>query len=115
LPVEEVVSWLARGEAAHGKPVSVLLDQVDALSLSMARDTRPLDAVSNLVARLRGMPGVRVLLSCRTFDLNTTPALTSLDIKRRFSLPDLSMRKWRTCCAMSASKPYTSPARRGNC
>ncbi len=86
-PVEDIVRWVAR---SHMKPLVVLLDQVDALSLSMTREPYAVEAISRVVERLRGLFNVRVLLSCRTFDLNTTPTLRDLDIQQKFEIPDLS-------------------------
>jgi hypothetical protein len=86
-PVEDVVRWVARSQT---KPVVVLLDQVDALSLSMTRDPYAVESVSRVVERLCGLSNVRVLLSCRTFDLNTTPTLRDLDIQSKFKIPDLT-------------------------
>jgi hypothetical protein len=86
-PVEDVVRWVARSQT---KPVVVLLDQVDALSLSMMREPYALEVIARVVERLRGLFNVRVLLSCRTFDLNTTPTLRDLDIRQKFQIPDLS-------------------------
>jgi hypothetical protein len=83
--VERVVSRLA----ALGRAV-VLVDQVDALSLSMARDQRALNVVIEMVARLRTVPGVRVLFSCRAFDLSNDPRLERIEVSRRFDLPQLS-------------------------
>ena len=86
-PVADVVRWVARSQT---KPVVVLLDQVDALSLSMTRELYALEVIARVVERLRGLFNVRVLLSCRTFDLNTTPTLRDLDIRQKFQIPDLS-------------------------
>jgi hypothetical protein len=86
-PVEDLVRWVARSQT---KPIVVLLDQVDALSLSMTRDPYALEVIARVVERLQGLHNVRVLLSCRTFDLNTTPTLRDLDIKQKFQIPDLS-------------------------
>jgi hypothetical protein len=86
-PVEDVVRWVARSQT---KPIVVLLDQVDALSLSMTREPYAIEAISRVVERLQGLHNVRVLLSCRTFDLNTTPTLRDLDIHQKFQIPDLS-------------------------
>ncbi|HKY54286.1 MAG TPA: hypothetical protein VJM08_08280, partial [Anaerolineales bacterium] len=86
-PVEDVVRWVARSQT---KPVVVLLDQVDALSLSMTREPYALEVIARVVERLQGLHNVRVLLSCRTFDLNTTPTLRDLDIRQKFQIPDLS-------------------------
>lgn len=83
---ERVVERLAE----RGRVV-VLIDQIDALSLSMARDQKALNLVLDLVARLRLIPNVRIMMSCRTFDLNNDPRLKQLDIKKRFSIPELVM------------------------
>lgn len=83
--VERVVEQLAE----RGRVV-VIIDQIDALSLSMARDQKALNFVLDLVARVRLIPNVRIILSCRIFDLNNDPRLKQLEIRRRFSIPDLS-------------------------
>jgi len=85
---ESIVSTVRR--VASLERVVVLMDQIDALSLSMARDQRALDCVLEVVARLRLVPGVRVLLSCRNFDLNNDPRLREMEIPKRFSIPKLS-------------------------
>lgn len=82
---ERVVERLAK----RGRVV-VLIDQIDALSLSMARDQKALNLVLDLVARLRLIPNVRIILSCRIFDLNNDPRLKQLDIKKHFSIPELT-------------------------
>jgi predicted nucleic acid-binding OB-fold protein len=86
-PVEDVVRWVARSQT---KPIVVLLDQVDALSLSMTREPYALEVIARVIERLQGLHDVRVLLSCRTFDLNTTPTLRDLDIQQKFEISDLS-------------------------
>jgi hypothetical protein len=83
--VERVVGRLATLDR-----VIVLIDQIDALSLSMARDYRALNVVLEMVAKLRDTPGVRVLFSCRAFDLSNDPRLDRVEVARRFSLPQLS-------------------------
>ena len=55
--VERVLRRLAASE-----PVVLLIDQIDALSLSLARDQKALNVVLDLVARARLIPGVRVLI-----------------------------------------------------
>ena len=78
------------GRLATLGPVVVLVDQVDALSLSLARDQKALNVVLDTVARLRLIPNVRVLLSCRIFDLNSDPRLKRVEVDRRFALPKLA-------------------------
>jgi hypothetical protein len=83
--VETVVSRLA----ALG-PVVVLVDQLDSLSLSLARDQKALNVVLGTVARLRLIPNVLVLFSCRIFDLNNNPRLKRIEVDRRFAPPKLT-------------------------
>lgn len=74
---------------AQESPTVLLIDQIDALSLSLARDQSALDVVMDLVARARIIPGVRVLMSCRTFDLNNTPSIRDIE-SRKFELKPLT-------------------------
>ncbi len=83
--IDRVVRRLASDEG-----LVVLLDQIDALSLSMARDQRTLALVLETVAKLRDIPNVRVLFSCRAFDLSNDPRLERVEVARRFALPPLS-------------------------
>lgn len=75
--------------AEYGRVV-VLIDQVDALSLSLAHDHATLAVVLDLVARLRTIRGVCILLSCRTFDRKTDPALRSIETAQEFVVSELS-------------------------
>lgn len=84
-PVERMVQRLA----VLGQVV-ILIDQIDALSLSLARDQTALNIVLDLVARLRLIPGVWVLISCRTFDYRTDPQLKRIDARTPFQLTPLS-------------------------
>lgn len=83
--VEQTVERLAK----LGRVV-VLIDQIDALSFSLAHNQKALNIVSDLIARLRGIPNVRILISCRVFDYNTDPQLKSIPIGPQFALPELS-------------------------
>lgn len=80
---------------AASEPVVLLIDQIDALSLSLARDQKALNVVLDLVARARLIPGVRVLMSCPTFELNNDPLLKDIDSGRKFHLPELSAEEVR--------------------
>ena len=84
-PIDRIVQQLAE----CGRVV-VLIDQVDALSLSLARDQSALAVVLDLVARLRTTKGVRILMTCRTFDRKTDPMLKSIESEQEFVIPELS-------------------------
>lgn len=83
--VRHVISRLAQVSR-----VVVLIDQIDALSLSLAHDQATLDITLDFVARLRRIPNVRILLSCRIFDRNTDPRLKRIELGKTFALQPLS-------------------------
>lgn len=79
--VEECVLHLA--ETA---PVVVLVDQLDALSLSLARNATTLNLLTGLIKRLIALPQVRVVASCRTFDWDYNPQLSAIGNTHRFPI-----------------------------
>jgi hypothetical protein len=70
--------------------VVVLIDQIDALSLSLAHNQATLDVVLDLVARLRQIPNIRIIISCRLFDRNNDQRLKQIDIPQEFKLAQLT-------------------------
>lgn len=84
-PVEEC----ARHLATEGLVV-VLLDQLDALSLTLSRDQTTLDVMLSALSRLRDLGNVRIIASCRTFDLNNDPRLSTVKVDRKFQLQPLT-------------------------
>ena len=84
-PVERVVERLARS-----KPVVVVIDQIDALSLTLAHDATTLMEVLDLVARLSHIRGVRLLISCRAFDRSNDVRLRRLDVKKEMRAAELT-------------------------
>jgi hypothetical protein len=68
----------------------LLVDQLDALSYVLARDPDALHVVLDTIARLRSIGSVRIVASCRTFDLHTDPELSRVKVDRQFSLQPLS-------------------------
>lgn len=73
----------------HGRAV-LLVDQLDALSLTFARNQACLDAVIGLVGRACSIAGVRVIVSCRTFDRKFDPKLRQIQSDREFGIKPLS-------------------------
>ena len=84
VPVEECV----RGLASEGQ-CAVLLDQLDALSLALSRDQATLDVMLGAIAHLRDVEGVRILASCRAFELHNDPRLSTIKVDREFQLHPL--------------------------
>jgi hypothetical protein len=67
----------------------VLLDQLDALSLTLTRDQAILDIILSTLAHLREFDSVRIVASCRTFDLNNDPRLSTIHVNCKFDLKPL--------------------------
>lgn len=83
-PVEQC----ARALASEGLFV-VILDQLDALSLALSRDQATLDVMLSTLARLRDIENVRIIASCRVFELENDPLLSSIKADRLFKLKPL--------------------------
>jgi len=93
----DLASWLnlptrveecARQLASEG-PFIFLLDQLDALSLTLTRDQATLDVTLSLLAQLQEIRNVRIVASCRTFDLHNDLRLSSIKVDRTFQLRPL--------------------------
>ncbi len=76
--------------ASHTQVV-VLVDQLDALSLALSQDFPMLDLIYRFILVVAEIPNVRVVISCREFDLNFDPKLSAFNRNafKRFSLPPL--------------------------
>lgn len=85
-PIEDVILE----EASKRKKVVLLVDQIDALSLSLSANRTPLRSLLSLIRRLANIPRVRVVISCRPYDLEYDPELHDLKIKNRWELKELS-------------------------
>lgn len=79
----------ARALASEGLFV-VLMDQLDALSMNLSRDQATLSVMLSTLAALRTIENVRVISSCRTFDLNHDPRLSAIKPEKIFKLLTLT-------------------------
>jgi hypothetical protein len=70
--------------------VVVIVDQIDALSMVLSRDQDTLNTILSALSRLRGIPNVRIVASCRTFDLRHDPRLSSIKVDKEFDLRALT-------------------------
>jgi len=89
-PAESCIERLAK----LGR-VAILIDQIDALSLTLAHDQRTLNVVLDLIARLRRIPNVRIVISCRLFDRNSDPRLRQIEATEPFRLSKLEVEEIR--------------------
>ncbi len=66
--------------------VVILVDQLDALSVSVSINTEYLDTFNRLIRRLIELEGVRVIVSCRVYDLNYDNELRFYKNQKVFSV-----------------------------
>lgn len=85
-PIEEVIKMMA--QKYHR--VVLLIDQIDALSLSLSSNRTPLRSLLILISHIQLIPNVRVVISCRPYDLEYDPMLDDLRIKNRWELKEFS-------------------------
>lgn len=73
VPLETCIRELAEEEY-----IVVLIDQLDALSVALSQDFATLDLIYSMLLKLLKIDRVRVVVSCREFDLHFDPKLSSL-------------------------------------
>ena len=85
-PIEVVVQEMAQ----KYKRVVLLIDQIDALSSSLSSNRTPLRSLLNLIKKIQYISNVRVVVSCRPYDLEYDPSLNKLRIKNRWELQEFT-------------------------
>ena len=90
-PIETVVSEMAN----QYKRVILLIDQIDALSLSLSSNRTPLRSLLKLIGQIRHIHNVRVVISCRPYDLEYDPLLDNLRIKNKWELKEFTKEQVR--------------------
>lgn len=88
-PIECVI----KNVAPRYKRVVILIDQIDALSLSLSSNRTPLRSLLKVLGQLRTIPNVRIIISCRPYDLEYDPLLDNLNIRNKWELKELSRDK----------------------
>ena len=83
--LEELVS-----KVATETRTIILIDQIDALSLSLTDDTEAMATACDLIARLSNIDNVRILVSCRVFDRHSDPQLKNIAVAKEFRIPPLT-------------------------
>ena len=85
-PIETVVEEMAQ----KYKRVILLIDQIDALSLSLSSNRTPLRSLLKLIGQIQHISNVRVVISCRPYDLEYDPLLDNLCIKDKWELKEFT-------------------------
>lgn len=85
-PIQTVIEEMAR----KYQRVVLLVDQIDALSLSLSANRTPLRSLLNLIKNVHTIHNVRVVISCRPYDLEYDPLLDTLEIKHKWEIKDFT-------------------------
>lgn len=88
--LEQPIEVVIRNSAQRYKRVVLLIDQIDALSLSLSSNRTPLRSLLKLIERIQSIENVRVVISCRPYDLEYDPLLDNLKIKNKWELKELT-------------------------
>ena len=85
-PLEEVI----KQQSAKFNRIVLLIDQIDALSLSLSSNRTPLRSLLKLIHRVQFIPNVRVVISCRPYDLEYDPNLKQINTKVKWELKEFA-------------------------
>lgn len=85
-PIEIVVEEMV----LKYKRVIILIDQIDALSLSLSSNRTPLRSLLKLVRQIQSIKNVRIVISCRPYDLEYDPMLHNLSITNKWELKEFT-------------------------
>lgn len=66
--------------------IVLLIDQIDALSQSLSSNRNAINSYDRLIKQLENYPNVRIVISCRTYDLDYDPTLRSYKSKNIFNI-----------------------------
>ena len=86
-PLQPALATVATAE----RPAVVIIDQLDALSMCLSANRGYLNSYTELIADLSRLPYVRLVLSCRTFDLQHDPELALIRQAPSIEVPLLSL------------------------
>lgn len=84
--LEDVIRSLAMSH----KRVVLLVDQIDALSLSLSSNRAPLRSLLKLIQKIQRIDNVRVVISCRPYDLEYDPTLELLRIQNKWEIKEFA-------------------------
>lgn len=85
--MEDVIRELAGKEGVNR--VVLLVDQIDALSLTLSSNRKPLRSILRFVENIQPIDKVRIVVSCRPYDLEYDPFLEQFQFGNRVQMDPL--------------------------
>lgn len=86
-----------RDLAKETKRVVLLIDQIDALSLSLSSNRTSLRSLLKLVEQARTIPQARIVISCRPYDIEYDPILEKLKIDTKWEIKEFTPEEVKHC------------------
>lgn len=77
---------IIRTEASKYRRLVLIVDQIDALSLSLSSNRGPLRSVLRFVENLKNIDNIRIVISCRQYDLEYDPILDGFQVGSRIEM-----------------------------
>ena len=105
-PIEVVVREMAQ----KYKRVILLIDQIDALSLSLSSNRAPLRSLLKLIGQIQYQPNVRIIISCRPYDMEYDPQLDRLRIRNKWEIKEFSKEQVLQILEKNQRNERSSPA-----
>ncbi len=68
----------------------LIIDQIDALSKSLSADRKPISLLDSLLSAVSMVEKVRIIVSCRPYDLDFDPLLSKYKYKKKQGLTNLT-------------------------
>lgn len=96
LNLSEGIESMIRALARSNDQVVVLVDQIDALSQSLSTRRAYLDTFIHLISLLTDIPNIRIVISCRTYDLENDQALSFYRHQKKFVVGKLEETEVKT-------------------
>lgn len=79
--------------SVNNELVVLLIDQIDALSQSLSSSRHAINSYDRLIKQLEVYPNVRIIISCRKYDLDYDPILRSYKGKKIFRMSLLEIQQ----------------------
>lgn len=81
ITIESMLNAINMLSSGRRELLVVIIDQIDALSQYLTNDRNRLNVMLGVIATMNGRPGVRIIVSCRKYDLEYDAALNRLKDK----------------------------------
>jgi len=86
------------------KTAVVLIDQIDALSQSLSTNRQQINVYTSFINQLSTIPNIRIVISCRKFDLHHDVELRQYTNKKEFSIDIFSEKELETILIRTINK-----------